>query len=104
MVQIAKVSELKIKTTDKKIHNFQVLKTGSMKITYIKHGIWHLGARKEQKGGCLSILGALARHLLVSKAGVVGGEVLKGLGKKIWWGRKRRSRRRRQRVKMFSYA
>ena len=48
-----------------------------MKRTYIKRGIWHLGGRKEQKGGFLPIPGALARPLLVSAAGAVGGEVLK---------------------------
>ena len=57
-----------------------------MKRTYIKRGIWHLGGRKKQKGGFLPILGALARPLLVSAAGAVGGEVLKGLGKKNWGG------------------
>ena len=54
-----------------------------MKRTYIKSRIWHLGGRKKQKGGFLPILGALARPLLESAAGLVGGEVLKGLGKKI---------------------
>ena len=53
-----------------------------MKETYIKRGIWHLGGRKKPKGGFLSILGVLARALLVSAASAVGGKVLKGLGKK----------------------
>ena len=53
-----------------------------MKRTYIKRGIWHLGGRKKQKRGFLLILGALARPLLVSTVGAVGGEVLKRLGKK----------------------
>ena len=75
-----------------------------MKRTYIKRGIWHLGGRKKQKGGFLPILGALARPLLVSAAGAVGEEVLKGLGKKILLRRKRRSRRRRRRVKRLNYA
>ena len=47
----------------------------------IKSGIWHLGSRKKQKGGFLPIFGALARPLLVSAAGAVGGDVLKELGK-----------------------
>ena len=74
-----------------------------MKRTYIKRGIWHVGGRKKQKGSFLVILGAFARLLLVSAASTVGGEVLKGLGKRIWGGeggrdgrRKRRSRRRRR--------
>ena len=41
---------------------------------------------KKQKGDFLPILGALARPLLVSAAGAVGGEVLKGLGKKFFGG------------------
>ena len=57
-----------------------------MKRTYIKRGIWHVGGRKKQKGSFLVILGALARLLLVSAASTVGGEVLKGLGKRIWGG------------------
>ena len=75
-----------------------------MKRTYTKRGIWHLGDRKKHKGGFLPIIGALARPLLVSAAGAVGGEVLKGLGKKILGERKRIYRRRRRRVKRFSYA
>ena len=51
-----------------------------MKRTYIKRAMWHLGDRKKQKGGFLHILGALSRYLLVSAAGTVDGEVLKGLG------------------------
>ena len=54
-----------------------------MKINYIKRGIWHLVCKKKQKDGFLPILGALARPLLVSAAGTVRGEVLKGLGKKF---------------------
>ena len=58
-----------------------------MKRSYIKRGIWHLGGRKKQKGGFLPILGALARPLLVSVAGAVGGEILKRLGKQnFFWG------------------
>ena len=83
-----------------------------MKRSYIKRGMWHLSGRKKQKGGFLPILGALARPLLVSVAGAVGGEILKRLGKQnfFWggggggWGRKRRSRRRRQMIKRFNYA
>ena len=59
-----------------------------MKRTYIKRGIWHLGGRKKQKGGFLPILGALARPLLVSAAGAVGEEVLKGFGKENLGGEK----------------
>ena len=58
-----------------------------MKRTYIKHGIWHLGGTKKPKGGFLPSLGALARPLLVSAGGDVGGEVLKGLAKKFRVGR-----------------
>ena len=54
------------------------------KITYIKHGIWHLGGTKKQKGRYLPILGSLPKPLLVSVASVVGGEILKGLGSKIF--------------------
>ena len=56
---------------------------------YIKRRSWHLGGRKKQKGGFLPILGALAKPLLVSAAGAVGGEVLKGLGKNVFRGRKK---------------
>ena len=55
-----------------------------MKRTYIKRGIWHLGGRKKRKGDFLPIFGALARPLLLSAADDVGGDVLKGLGKKIF--------------------
>ena len=51
---------------------------------------WHLGGRKKQKGDFLPILGALARPLLVSAADAVGGEVLKGLGKKNLGGEKKK--------------
>ena len=57
-----------------------------MKRTYTKHGIWHVGGRKKHKGGFSPIIRALARPLLVSAAGAVDGEVLKGLGKKIGGG------------------
>ena len=60
-----------------------------MKRTYIKRGIWHLGGRKKQKGGFLPIYRALARPLLVSAAGVVGGEVWKGLEKNLWGKKKK---------------
>ena len=59
-----------------------------MKRTYLKRGIWYLGGRKNEIGD-LPVLGTLARSLLVSAASAVGGEVLKGLGKKLggggWW-------------------
>ena len=61
-----------------------------MKRTYVKRRIWHLGGRKKQK--------AFARPILMSAAGSIGGEVLKGLGKKIFRGRRRR------RVKKYRYA
>ena len=41
--------------------------------------------RKRQKGGILNILGTLAKPLLVSAGGAVGGEVLKGIRKKYFW-------------------
>ena len=56
-----------------------------MNRTYIKRGVWHLGGTKRQKGGFLPILGTIARPLLVSPAGAIGGEVLKGIGKKYFW-------------------
>ena len=55
-----------------------------MNRTYIKRGVWHLGGRKRQIGGILPILGTIARPLLVSPAGAIGGEVLKGIGKNIF--------------------
>ena len=54
------------------------------KRTYIKCGIWYLGRRKMQKGEFLPIIVSLAKPLLVSMAGTVGGEILKGLGSKIF--------------------
>ena len=75
-----------------------------MKRTYIKCGNWHLGGRKNHKGGFLPILGALARALLISAAGVVGQEVLKGLGKNLGGGGGGERRSRRRRVEMFNYA
>ena len=46
-------------------------------------GIWHLGKRKKQKRGFLSILGSLDKPLLVSAAGAVSGEILKGIEKTL---------------------
>ena len=50
-----------------------------------------MGGRKKQKGGFLPILESPAKPLLVSAAGAIGGEILKGLwgkffgrGKKDW--------------------
>ena len=54
------------------------------KRTYIKRGFWHLGGRKKQKVGFLPILVSLAKPLLISAAGIVGGEILKWLGSKIF--------------------
>ena len=53
-----------------------------MKRTYIKRGDWHLVGRKRQKGDFLPIFGAIAKPLLVSAAGEIGGEVLNGIEKK----------------------
>ena len=46
-----------------------------------------MGGRKRQKGGILPILGAIAKPLLVPAAGAIGGEVLKGIGKKYLGGK-----------------
>ena len=75
-----------------------------MKRTYIKRAMWHLSDRKKQKGGFLHILGALSRPLLVSVAGTIDGEVLKGLGTIIGGRRRKRKRRskRLQKVKSFN--
>ena len=58
-----------------------------MKRTCIKRGVWHFGGtkKKKKKGGFLPILWALARTLLVSAAGAVGGEVLKGLYENLFF-------------------
>ena len=49
--------------------------------------MWGLvGGRKRQKEGFLPILRTIAKTLLVSAAGALGGEVLKGIGKKIFGG------------------
>ena len=53
-----------------------------MKRSYTKIGVWHLGGRKSQTGGFLPILGTLAKPILVSTAGAIGGKVLEGIGKK----------------------
>ena len=58
-----------------------------MKKAYIKRGVWHLGGKKRQKRSFLPILGILAKALLVSAAGAIGGEVLKGIGKKTFGGK-----------------
>ena len=42
---------------------------------HIKCRIWHLGGREKQKGAFLHILGSLAKPLLVSAEGPVGGEI-----------------------------
>ena len=63
------------------------------------------GRKKKQKRGFLPILGSLVKPLLVSAASVVGGEILKGLGSKIFGRGKRRSKRRkRRRIRRLSYA
>ena len=44
----------------------------------LKRGGWHLGGhRKEQRGGFLPILGAIAKPLLLSAATGIGGYALK---------------------------
>ena len=58
-----------------------------MKRTYVKLGVWHLGGRKRQRGGFQPILWAIAKPLLVSAAGAIDGEVLKGIGKKYLGGK-----------------
>ena len=58
--------------------------------------------KTKQKGRFLPILGSLAKPLLASVAGAVGAEILKGLGSKIFGGRKRRSRRRK--IRRLNYA
>ena len=58
------------------------------KRTYIRRGIWHLGGRKKQKRGFLSILGSLDKPLVVSAAGAVSGEILKRIEKNF--GRRKR--------------
>ena len=72
-----------------------------MKRSYIKSGVWHLGGRKRQKGGFLPIFGTLAKPILVSTAGAVVGEVLKGIGKKKIG---RKQRRQKRRTKRYRYA
>ena len=54
-----------------------------MKRSYVKREVWHLGGRIRQKEGFLLIFGTLAKPLLVSAVGAIGGEVLEGIGKKI---------------------
>ena len=53
--------------------------------------------RQKQNGGFLPILGTLAKPLLVSATGTVGGVILKGLGSKVFGGGKRRRSRKRRR-------
>ena len=45
-----------------------------------------MGGRKRQKWGFSPILGTLAKQLLVSVAGAIGGKVLKGIEKNIYLG------------------
>ena len=71
-----------------------------MKRTYIKQRIWHLGGRYIQKGGFLPILGTLAKPLLVSAASAIGGEVLKGIRQKIFWGKKRVTKEEQKDINM----
>ena len=46
-----------------------------------------MGGRIRQKEGFLLIFGTLAKPLLVSAVGAIGGEVLEGIGKKIVGGK-----------------
>ena len=63
--------------------------------TYIKHGTWHLGGRrKNQKGRCLPIFGAIAKPSLLSVATGIGGYALKIL-RKLLGGIRRVSHRQR---------
>ena len=64
----------------------------------------HLGGRKKEKGEFLPILGSLVKPLLVSAAGAVVGDILKGLVSKIFGRGKRGSRRMRWRIERLSYA
>ena len=64
-----------------------------------------MGKRKKTKWWFLPILGILPKPLLVSAAGTVRGEILKGLGSKIFGGgRKRRQRRRKRNLRWLTYA
>ena len=63
--------------------------------------VWHLGGRKIQKGGFVSILGTIARPFLVSVAGAIGGEVLKGIGNKIFGGKSVVKREERKDIDML---
>ena len=58
-----------------------------MKRSYVKLEVCHLGGRIRQKEGFLLIFGTLAKPLLVSAVGAIGGEVLEGIGKKIVGGK-----------------
>ena len=53
--------------------------------------------RKRQKGGFLPIFGAIAKPLLVSAAGAIGGEVLKGI-EKIYFGEKSPSKKKNKKI------
>ena len=69
----------------------------------VEFGIW--AKKKKTKRGILPIIASLAEPMLVSVAGAVGGEMLKGLGSKIFRRRKRRSKRRRKRrIRRLCYA
>ena len=48
-----------------------------------KFGIW-VEEEKKQKGRFLHIFGSLVKPLVTSPAVPIGGEILKGLGKKIF--------------------
>ena len=60
--------------------------------------------RKKQRGGFLPILGTLAKSLLLPSTGSIVGEILKGLGSKIFDCGTRSLRRRRQRPRRITYA
>ena len=63
----------------------------------LNRGVWHLVGRKRQKGGFLPIFGAIAKPLLVSAAGAIGGEVLKGI-EKIYFGEKSPSKKKNKKI------
>ena len=63
-----------------------------------------MGGRKKQKEGFLPVLASLGKPLSVSAAGVVGEEILKGFGSKIFGRGKRRLKKRTTKIRRLSYA
>ena len=60
-----------------------------------KFGIW-VEEEKKQKGRFLHIFGSLVKPLLTSAAVPIGGEILKGLGKKIFGGGKKKIEKKKK--------